>query len=76
MTIFDILGIVERIPYELMQKVEGVDIPKFQQLSDIYKQAKPHIDALKPLESQAQQIWESLQPDVDALLAALKPAQG
>lgn len=75
MTVFDILGIVERIPYELLQKVEGVDVPKFERLSALYKQAKPHIDALKPLENEAQAIWESLQPDVDAILAAIKQGQ-
>lgn len=72
MNVFDILGIVERIPYELLQKIEGVDVPKVQQLVALYKQAKPHIDALKPIETQAQALWEQLQPDVDAILNALK----
>lgn len=76
MNIFDLMGIVSRIPYEMIEKVEGVDVPKVQRLVTLYKQAEPHINALKPIEAEAQQIVDQLLPDIDVVLAALKTPPG
>lgn len=72
MTLFDIMGIASRVPYELIQKLEG-DLPKFQQLQALEQQAEPHVNALLPLIKDAETIWGSISPDIKALLSALQP---
>lgn len=76
MNIFDVMGIVSKIPYEMVQKVEGVDIAKIQRLVALYRAAEPHVNALKPIEAEGQQIIDSLLPDLDIVLAALKTPPG
>ena len=72
MTLFDIMGIASRVPYELIQKLE-CDLPKFQQLQALEQQAEPHVNALLPLIKEAETIWGSISPDIKALLSALQP---
>lgn len=74
MTFFDLMGLANRIPFDLIQKLEG-EIPKFQQLLDLEKQAEPHVNALSTLVKQGEVIWASLSPDVKALLDAIKVQQ-
>lgn len=71
MNIFDIAGIAAKIPYELIQKFQ-TDMPKFQQLMELEKQAEPHINALMPITKEAETVWASISPDVQQLLGALK----
>lgn len=70
MNVFDIMGIVSKVPYELEQKLIA-DMPKVQQLLALYQQAEPHINALLPIEKQAQALWDQLSPDVSAILKAV-----
>jgi hypothetical protein len=71
MNIFDIAGIASKIPFELVQKLEA-DIPKIQRLQVLLQQAEPHINALIPIEKEAQGIYDTLSPDIMNLLGALK----
>jgi hypothetical protein len=71
MNFFDIAGIASRIPFELVQKFEA-DIPKFQRLMALEKQAEPHVTALEPIIKEAETIWASVSPDVQQLMGALK----
>lgn len=74
MNFFDLMNLAQRVPFDLMQKLEG-DIPKFQQLSDFWKQAKPHVDALEPILKSAEAVWGTVSPDVMAMLQAIKEPQ-
>lgn len=74
MTFFDLMGLTQRIPFDVIQRLEG-EIPKFQQLLDLEKQAEPHVNALSALVKQGEAIWASLSPDVKALLDAIKVQQ-
>lgn len=71
MNLFDLAGIASKVPYELIPKLEG-DMPKLQQLLALEKEAEPHIQALMPIITQAQEIWNSISPDVVALIRALE----
>jgi hypothetical protein len=70
MSIFDIIGVAQRIPYELIQKLEG-DMPKVQQLIALVKQAQPHVDAVIPIFKEGETIWNSISPDVQALIKTI-----
>jgi hypothetical protein len=72
MNFFDLIGLASRIPYDLIQKLQG-DAPKFEQLMALEKQAAPHIDALMPIVKEAETIWNSISPDVQNLLKTIGP---
>ena len=71
MNVFDVVGIASKIPYDLVQKLEA-DLPKFQQLMALERQAQPHVDALMPIAKEAEAIWNSISPDVMQIIGALK----
>jgi hypothetical protein len=71
MNLFDVMGVASKIPFELVQKLEG-DMPKLQQLLALEKQAEPHVTALEPIINQAKTIYDSISPDVLALVSALE----
>lgn len=71
MNVFDIMGIVSKVPYDLVQKLEA-DLPKFQQLQALYEQAAPHIAALEPIAKQAEDIWNQISPDVMSILKSIR----
>jgi hypothetical protein len=72
MSIFDIVGIASRIPFELIQKLQN-DMPKVEQLMALEKQAAPHVDALMPIVKEAETVWNSISPDVTTLLKSIGP---
>lgn len=71
MNFFDIAGLASKIPFDLIQKFEA-DIPKFQRLAALEKQAQPHIDAMWPIVKEAETVWAEISPDVIQLLGDLK----
>ena len=71
MSLFDIMGIAAKVPYELIDKLEA-DLPKFQQLMALEKEAEPHVLALEPIIKDATQVWDSISPEVQQLIGALK----
>lgn len=71
MNIFDIMGVASKIPFELVQKLEA-DMPKLQKLQTLVQQAEPHVNALMPIAKEAEDVWNSISPDVMALVGALK----
>ena len=71
MSLFDIMGIAAKVPYELIDKLEA-DIPKFQQLIALEKEAEPHVLALEPIIKDATKVWDTISPEVQQLMGALK----
>lgn len=71
MSVFDILGLASKVPFDLIQKLE-TDLPKLQRLSALIQQAEPHINALIPIETEAQGIWNSISPEIMQLIGVLK----
>jgi hypothetical protein len=71
MSLFDIMGIAAKVPYELIDKLE-VDLPKFKQLMALEKEAEPHVTALEPIIKDALAVWDTISPDVQQLIGALK----
>jgi hypothetical protein len=71
MSLFDIMGIAAKVPYPLLEKLES-DLPKFQQLMALEKEAEPHVMALEPIIKDVQQVWDSISPEVQQLIGALK----
>ena len=71
MSLFDIMGIAAKVPYTLIDKLEA-DLPKFQQLMTLEKEAEPHVLALEPIIKDATQVWDSISPEVQQLIGALK----
>jgi len=70
MNFFDLIGLASKIPYELIQKLQG-DAPKFERLLELEKQAAPHVEALMPIVKEGESIVNSISPDVLALLKTL-----
>jgi hypothetical protein len=70
MNFFDLIGLASKIPYDLLQKFQG-DVPKFERLMALEKQASPHVDALIPIIKEGEGIVNTLSPDVLALLKTL-----
>lgn len=70
MNIFDIVGLASKVPYDLVQKLEG-DMPKIQRLIAISQEAAPSVQHLTPLAEEAEKIWASISPDVANLLKAI-----
>lgn len=70
MSFFDLVGVASHIPFDLIQKLEA-DMPKIKQLEDLEKQAAPHVDPLMPIIKQAETVWNSISPDVTALIKAI-----
>lgn len=71
MSLFDLVGIASKIPYDLIQKLEA-DLPKFQQLQALEAQAQPHVDALLPIIKEAETVWNTVSPDVATLIKDIK----
>lgn len=71
MTLFDLMGLASKVPFELIQKLEA-DLPKFQQLMDLEKEAEPHVTALIPIMKDAQTVWNSISPDVLSLVSTFE----
>jgi hypothetical protein len=65
------MGIASRIPFDLVQKLQA-DMPKIQQLMALEKQAVPHLTALEPIAQEAQAVWNSISPDVTALITTVE----
>ena len=70
MNFFDLIGLASKVPYDLIQKLQG-DAPKFERLVELEKQAAPHVDALMPIIKEGEGIVSSISPDVLALLKTL-----
>ena len=70
MSLFDIIGIASKIPYDLLGRLEA-DLPKLKQLQALAQQAAPHVDALLPIVKEAESVWSSISPDVLALINAI-----
>jgi hypothetical protein len=70
MNLFDLVGIASKIPADLTGKLEA-DLPKLKQLQAIYMQAAPHLIALEPLVKEAETVWNTISPDVMALIDAI-----
>lgn len=71
MNVFDMMGLVSKVPYDSVQKLEA-DLPKFQQLQALYQQALPHINALEPIAKQAEDIWAQISPDVMSIFKQVR----
>ena len=70
MNFFDFIGLASKLPYDLIQKLQG-DASKFERLVELEKQAAPHVDALMPIIKEGEGIVSSISPDVLALLKTL-----
>ena len=74
MSVFDIIGLASKVPFDLIQKLEG-DLPKLQKLQTLVQQAEPHVNALMPIVQEAESVWNSISPDVMTLIGTLQEKQ-
>lgn len=71
MSIFDIIGLASRVPYQLIEKLEA-DVPRFQRIVVLSQEALPHVNALIPIEKEAARLWAEISPEVMQLLKDIK----
>ena len=70
MNIFDIVGIASKVPYDLVQKLEG-DLPKIQRLIAISRRLRLQFRNSRLFAEEAEKIWASISPDVANLLKTI-----